>query len=236
VCDRRAFIANNNKTADTTRTFSCHYMPRVPKAPPAWISDFLTFVQRQEKDKKQWSANEKKKVLSLFEKHWPAFHTKAAEADAAAKAKKAGGPAKAKKTKDPMSTLETAIKQMNEKMVMEGNPEERQRLQDGLATAVQELVPSLKTSIAPAAAPSPTAAGNVPAAESSSQDNPEPAAALVVVEKKDPQEREALMSEATQVYSDVIAEIDSAAPPESATVVKANVDKLYDIAVRAITE
>lgn len=193
-------------------------MPRVPKSPPAWLKEFCNFAHKQ--DKKQFTASDKKKFLSIFDKYWGPFHvkatTEAAQSGAAKGAKKTGARTGAKK-QDPMAALENAIKKMNEKMVTEGSVEERQRMQDGLAAAVQDLVPGLKSVIAPSEA----------RVVSAPQTNDVP--------DKDPAHRAALMSEATELYTHVTTEIDLSVPAESASVVKKDVEKLYDITLRAIS-
>jgi len=250
-------------------------MPRVPKNPPPVWKDFLEFCQKQ--DKKQLTSAEKKKFLTLTEKYWSAFYEKSS-AETAKKTAAAGGGAKktGAKKKDPVSVLENAVKQMNEKMVLEGDPEERQRLQEGLAEKMQALVPGLKTAIEkPVAgtssdvsdsgvagsitsAPSessdananPDSGGRVPTKFARVKKSPEDDAAnavdistvvsrygdnLVVV--KDPLERAALISEATQLFAHATSKIESAdVPVETAQDVKKDVEELYNLTVRAIGE
>lgn len=246
-------------------------MPRVPKNPPPIWKDFLEFCQKQ--DKKQLTSAEKKKFITLTEKYWSAFYEKSAAETAK---KTAAGGAGAKKTgakkKDPVSALENAVKQMNEKMVLEGDPEERQRLQEGLAEKMQALVPGLKTAIekpvASAAAavvsnedPQLDADGAGAPSESSNavaakrpriKQNPENDHRGVlnddisgvadrygdnVVVVKDPSERAALISEATQLFAHATSKIESAdVPAETAQDVKKDVEELYNLTVRAISE
>lgn len=211
-------------------------MGRVPKSPPAWLKDFLTFCQKQ--NKKSLNVADRDKITSLFDSHWSAFaeHSaaEAAKANAAkpASAKKAGA-----KGKDPVSALSTAVKKMNEKMVTEADPEVRQRLQQGLSEAVGDLIPGLQSALLPAS----DAGGGVSSASLQQQQQvahgiPVSASIAVpdLVPMKNIEEKAQLMSEATEVYTQVTTEIQLAVEGEAAKTVIDDVNRLYSIALRAI--
>lgn len=243
--------------------------PRVPKTPPAWLKDFVKHCETQDK---KFMANVGDKIVKAFDRYWESFYynaSKQQEQQAKAKGgkgKKAGGSAKktggkgssgaaaaaapaheesvVQQRQDPLAALENAVKKINEHTVMEGDAEELQRIQDGLAAAMQGLVPSLQEAIIP-----PKSASAVAATHSSEDNDIITDPATVDVKSENPNEdpetssailrqqnmdRDALMHEATSIYTHATAEIDIHVPPEAASVVKQDVDRLYSVTLRAI--